>query len=480
MDTILGAKVRKLRFFSSIRTKFALSYFSVIAIVLLAMNTYFLTASRDMIFSSKRALVQNQAATIAVSLENAFSSLNKEDVQRVMASLDVVGVSHIVITDSDGMSAVYDPAEKYSQAEFPVAYVLRALECYDIYFADYANGVFSSSAVTPVVSKGEIIGAVYVNDEDAGQGAILIDMQSTLKNISITVAAISMAIVIFIVLSLMRRVTSILKAIKSVREGEYNYQVSIRGNDELAILGDEFNSLTTRLRETDEVRRKFVANASHELKTPLASIRLLSDSILQNENIAHETVQEFISDIGAEAERLTRTTEKLLSLSKLDSHITDDRTVIDVRNVVAATLRMLTPLVGSSALVLEQELGEGCYILGSEDSVHQVVFNLIENAIKYNKPGGIVTVRLEVEGDDVVLTIDDTGVGVPDEDMPYIFDRFYRVDKARSREAGGSGLGLSIVMVTVQELGGTVTAAQRVGGGMSFQVRLKRETKQLL
>ena len=439
------------------------------------MNTYFLTASRDMIFSSKRALVQNQAATIATSLENAFSTLNKEDVQRVMASLDVVGVSHIVIIEREGKSAVYDPAERYTQDDFPVGYVSRALECYDIYFASYADGVFSSSAITPVVSKGEIIGAVYINDEDAGQGAILIDMQSTLKNISITIAMISLAIVVFIIFSLMRRVTSILKAIKSVREGEYNYRVSIRGNDELAILGDEFNSLTTRLRDTDEVRRKFVANASHELKTPLASIRLLSDSILQNEDIERETVQEFISDIGAEAERLTRTTEKLLSLSKLDSHITDDRMVIDMRNTVVATLRMLAPLAESSGVTLEQELGEGCFIFGSEDSIHQVVFNLIENAMKYNKPDGVVTVRLGVEGDEVVLTVDDTGVGVPDEDLPYIFDRFYRVDKARSREAGGSGLGLSIVMVTVQELGGVVTAAQRAGGGMSFQVRLKRE-----
>ena len=441
------------------------------------MNTYFLTASRDMIFASKQALVQNQAAIIATNLENAFSILVAEDVQRVMERLDVTGVSHIVIVDAQGESAIYDPAEMYSQSDYSTEYVDRALQGYDVFFASFNGEVFSSSAITPVVNEGEIIGAVYVHDEDINQGNILIDMQSTLKNISMIIAIISLAIVLFIILSLMRRVTSILKAIKSVREGEYNYHVSIRGNDEFSILGDEFNSLTNRLRDTDEVRRKFVANASHELKTPLASIRLLSDSILQNEGIEYETVQEFISDIGAEAERLTRTTEKLLSLSKLDSHITDDKTVIDMRNAVIATLRMLTPLAVSRGLTLEKELIEDCYAMASEDSVHQIVFNLVENAIKYNKPNGKVTVKLEAESEEVVLTVDDTGVGVPDEDLPYIFDRFYRVDKARSREAGGSGLGLSIVRVTVQELGGTVTASPRTGGGMSFQVRFKRNTQ---
>ena len=102
--------------------------------------------------------------------------------------------------------------------------------------------------------------------------------------------------------------------------------------------------------------------------------------------------------------------------------------------------------------------------------MHQVVFNLIENAIKYNKPDGKVSVRLVVDGDSVVLTVDDTGVGVPDADMPHIFDRFYRVDKARSREAGGSGLGLSIVRDAVREQGGKVAAKRLSNGGMRFEV----------
>jgi len=134
---------------------------------------------------------------------------------------------------------------------------------------------------------------------------------------------------------------------------------------------------------------------------------------------------------------------------------------------------MLRPLAESRGLTLKSELDEGCFIMATDDAIHQVIFNIIENAIKYNKPDGSVSVRLRAEDKTVVLTVDDRGVGVPDEDLPYIFDRFYRVDKARSREAGGSGLGLSIVRDTVRELNGEVSASRRVGGGMRFQVRFK-------
>jgi len=246
------------------------------------------------------------------------------------------------------------------------------------------------------------------------------------------------------------------------------------GSDELALLGDEFNSLTGRLRETDELRRRFVADASHELKTPLATIRLLSDSILQSDDIEPETVQEFIGDIGMEAERLSRTTGKLMTLTRLDSQIDDELTVVDMKEAVIATVRMLKPLAASSNVLLRTHLSDGCTIRATEDSLHHIIFNIIENAIKYNQPESSVYVRLEETDDLVILSVKDRGVGVPDEDLPYIFDRFYRVDKARSRDAGGSGLGLAIVKDTVRDLGGKVTAEKRISGGMTFKVEFKK------
>ena len=423
-----------------------------------------------MIYRSKQAFVQNQATIITASLEDLFDTLTVEDVARVMEVLDVTGVTHIVITDAQG-NILYGSADNNMQSDFPYERFARAMEGFDLLSTSFSGSSFSSSALAPVMSKGAAIGAVYVHEEDREQGKILIDMQRTLRTISIIVAGFSVAMVVFIIWSVMRRITSIFKAIKFVREGEYNYRVNMRGSDELALLGDEFDSLTDRLRETDEIRRQFVANASHELKTPLASIRLLSDSILQNEDMERGTVQEFIGDIGIEAERLSRTTEKLMTLTRLDGKISDEKTRVDMRDAVNDTLRMLRPLAANLGLDIGSELGDGCYVYATGDSIHQVIFNLVENAIKYNKPDGSVSVRLGVEDNEVVLTVDDTGVGVPEADLPHIFDRFYRVDKARSREAGGSGLGLSIVKDTVRELDGKVEAKRRPGGGMRFQAR---------
>ena len=459
-----------MRFFSSIRTKFALTFLAVVAVVLILMNTYFLRSSRDMIFTSKQPFVQNQAAMIAANLEESFDELTIDDVLKVMESIpEISNLTHTVVTDADG-SVLYDPTMSHENPEFPESRIRRALEGFDVYHASFLGGSFYASAFTPVMKQGEIIGAVYINDADTQQGAILIEMQSNIKNISIIVAVFSAAMIVFIIWSVMRRITSIFKAIKYVREGEYNYHVTVHGRDELALLGDEFNRLTDRLRETDEIRRRFVADASHELKTPLASIRLLSDSILQNEDIERATVQEFISDIGTEAERLSRTTEKLMTLGRLDSHMPVENSVVDMREVVVVSLRMLRPLAQSGGVTIESMLSEECFIMGTEDAMHQIVFNLIENAIKYNKPNGRVTVRLESDSGFVILTVDDTGIGVPDEDMPHIFDRFYRVDKARSSKAGGSGLGLSIVRDAVWEHGGKVDAKRLISGGMRFEV----------
>lgn len=393
-----------------------------------------------------------------------------ENIYKIMEQVDITGISYLIVTDLDG-AVIYETTEATEDFILPIEGIQRSLEGWNIIRASFSEDAFSTSVFMPIANRGDFVGAVYIREIDCEQGDFLIDMQRNLGYISLVVAVLSVLAVTVITWFVMRRMTSIVNAVKSVREGEYGYHIAMSGSDELAVLGDEFNSLTNRLRETEEVRRRFVADASHELKTPLASIRLLSDSILQSVDIDLDTVQEFIADIGQEAERLARTTERLLTLTKLDSKVPDERVSLDMKEAIIVTMRMLRPLANSYDLNIRSELSEGCYVLATEDAIHQIVFNLVENAIKYNQPGGNVTVRLSVVDKTVVLNIDDRGVGIPVEDIPHIFDRFYRVDKARSRIAGGSGLGLAIVSDTVRELGGSVSAIRRVSGGMRFQVR---------
>ena len=222
------------------------------------------------------------------------------------------------------------------------------------------------------------------------------------------------------------------------------------------MLGQEFNILTERLETTEAQRRRFVSDASHELKTPLASIRLLSDSISQSADMDSTTMREFVADIGSEAERLQRTTEKLLDLSRRDDGVQPAVTIVDLQQAVHGTLHLLRPLADRSSVTITCLMSEGVTVRASEDDIYHIVFNLVENAIKYNLPGGDVTVRVEARGDQSVLSAAETVFGSPEGDRPYIFNRFYRVDKAGSREHGGSGRGLSIVHDAAALYGGVV------------------------
>ena len=241
------------------------------------------------------------------------------------------------------------------------------------------------------------------------------------------------------------------------------------GHDELTILGDEFNDLTDRLQISERKRRQFVSDASHELKTPLASIKLLTDSILQND-MDTDTIREFVGDIGNEADRLNRMSEKLLSLTRIESQEDGACEIVYMSPTIQRVTRMLHTLAAKNGVTISLELSDDCPILILEDDLYQIIFNLVENGIKYNMPGGSLLISVHRDDDNAVLTVSDTGVGIPEEAQKHVFERFYRVDKARSRKSGGSGLGLSIVRSIVERNSGTISLESKVGVGTNFLV----------
>ena len=221
-----------------------------------------------------------------------------------------------------------------------------------------------------------------------------------------------------------------------------------------------------------------MSDASHELKTPLASIRLLADSIVQNEGMDQGTVREFVTDIGNETRRLQRTTEKLLDLSRLDDGVQVVPEPVDMKQVSLDALVMLRPLAEERKVRVRSSLEDGCVVMATVDDMFHIIFNLVENAVKYNVPEGSVQLTLRNCKDSVQLTVEDTGIGIPEEDRLNIFSRFYRVDKARSRDAGGSGLGLSIVHDAVQAHGGSIAVGQNKPQGSRFIVSFPRPTSE--
>lgn len=442
------------------------------AAVLAVLNTYPITVSRGLVFESKNSFMQNQAAFISTAVGTS-DSLTSENVNQTMSILELGEIDMVVVTDESG-TELYRSATRgrYAGEASIERGVGEALDGNDYFHSSFEAGIFKSYSAMPVMNKGERIGAVFIYEYDSAQGGNLIDLQKDIQSLSVALSVLGVLLCLLLSLTLTRRITGLLSAIRYVREGEYNYRIPVSGKDELAELGEEFNGLTRRLQTTEEVRRRFVADASHELKTPLASIRLLTDSILQNGDMDKDTVLEFVSDIGEEAWRLTRTTEKLQTLTRIDNDAPTERAIIDVGEIVSSVVKLVRPISDSRGILIYCDLWNDCTLYGTEEGVYQIVQNLVENAVKYNVDNGSVDVSLKRGGNSIMLTVEDTGIGIPDEDIPHVFDRFYRVDKARSREAGGSGLGLSIARSVTEELGGTISAEKRAGGGMRFTVTL--------
>ncbi len=442
--------------------------------MLLLLNSYPLLVSENMVFRSKVTTMQSNVSVMVYSL-SGLDRLNEENVAAAMAVVEETGLSRILVTDAAG-KVLYDTRETGSAVGKYVLYaeVVQALMGNDASSCIYQNGAFRSRASSPVLYQNQIIGAVYAYEYDTEQAALLAGLQGNLLRLSAFIGVVVLALSLFLSMALTKKIGNLLTAIRQVREGAYSHRAQVSGRDEIAQIGQEFNSLTDRLQTTENARRRFVSDASHELKTPLAAIRLLSDSILQTDNIDPETTREFVADIGQEAERLSRITEDLLRLTRLDNSILDPPVAVDVLPVLEQVMRMMSLVAQEKGVDLTYEAADGCTVLATKDEIYQVIYNLTDNAVKYSGAGGAVQVALKAAGNQVVLSVADNGAGIPEEDLPRIFERFYRVDKARSRAAGGTGLGLSIVSDTVKRRGGTVSAANRPQGGAVFTVRWPR------
>ncbi len=454
----------------SVRLRLLLAYTILLLVVLVLMNTYPLVMTQNMIFSSKQSAMQAQMQLILGTLPPA-ENLTRTGIEQSILLLDDSSYRRILVTNETGL-ILYD-TDKGQQEGF---YALTggqvsALKGNDEFYITYEDGSFHSHMSAPIYWRGRIVGSVYLHESDAQQGMLLAGVQNNLALISVAICIVALFASTLLARYFTKQIDRLVVGIARVREGEYASPVSLSGRDEFAQLGAEFNALADRLQVTEEARRRFVSDASHELKTPLASIKLLSDSILQQE-MTPETTREFVGDISEAAERLIQISEDLLTITRLDAGVRRPSELVDFGAVVEKNVLLLAPLAAAAEVSIIVQPSEDIFLPIHEGELSHLVMNLVENALKYNYPGGFVSLDIREEEDAVRFTVEDSGMGIPEEDLPHIFDRFFRVDKARSREEGGTGLGLAIVRETVLFYGGTITAGPREGGGTVMQVVL--------
>jgi signal transduction histidine kinase len=243
--------------------------------------------------------------------------------------------------------------------------------------------------------------------------------------------------------------------------------------------GENDSVSLVELKRVNKIRRDFVANVSHELKTPATSLRLLAESLVDILEEDPDQARCFAEQLKNETERLAQLISDLLDLARLESEegVQNPETV-DIRNVLMVVLSRLRPEARRKNITLSWKRSGSASLYtvrGNETQLTSTFSNLVENAVKYTQPGGQVEVMGESDAREVVVRISDTGIGIPKNNLARIFERFYRVDKARSKETGGTGLGLSIVRHIVANHGGRISVESVLGEGSTFTVYLPRD-----
>jgi two-component system sensor histidine kinase VicK len=235
----------------------------------------------------------------------------------------------------------------------------------------------------------------------------------------------------------------------------------------------------TEEHKLDNMRREFVANVSHELRTPLTSVKSYTETLLDGALQDPDTAEHFLGVINDEADRMTRLVKDLLTLSQHDGGIMLNMEDILISDLAASCVeRMKREAQGKNQEIKLNVKQNMPVIKGDRHRIDQLLINIIGNAIKYTPERGRITVQLYCEKDYVVISVEDNGIGIPEQDLGRIFERFYRVDKARSRQMGGTGLGLAIAKEIAVLHGGNITAKSKLGKGTQIYIELPMKKRQ--
>lgn len=330
-------------------------------------------------------------------------------------------------------------------------------------------------------SEGYII---YIKDNKADVHGLSSALFSIMLEALLVGLLISVLLSLLLAKTMVTPIQSLTTAAERVAAGDFSRKPSSDAKDEIGVLTRTFNDMadtleTTldNLKKSEAMRREFVANVSHELRTPITSIRSYAETLQDDDDISDETRRDFLSVIVTESDRMTKIVQDLLTLSRFDAGSIEfsfqrfslEKSIDDVYNAMQMEAQRRNH---HFSVNIKNELPE---IYGDKARIEQVLINMISNAFKYTGDGGVISIVAGVTGDSVWVSVRDNGIGIPEEDVPRVFDRFYRVDKARSREFGGTGLGLSIANEIVNRHNGKISLTSQLGKGTVITMSLPLE-----
>ena len=330
--------------------------------------------------------------------------------------------------------------------------------------------------IIPIIQEERVIGAIILYSPIQGIDKAL----ASLSQMVLTAGIISLAIAFLIGIILSRRLSrpilTITEASISIAKGQKHVIVPTNTSiKEINQLGKTFNDMSSKVEANEERMKEFVANVSHELRSPLTSIKGFVEALIDNKGKTPEVQQRFLTIINDETDRLSLLVNDLLILSGSEGEITLKHEIIELEDFIENVLTSFQSRVEEKSVNIRVSSDDDSILLKIDfNSFRQIIVNLVDNALKYSPPGGNVLISLRQSEEMISISIGDSGPGIPERDLPHIWDRFYRVDKDRSRETGGTGLGLAIVKQLTEKNGGQVEVESVLGTGSMFSVRFPK------
>ncbi|MDD4169266.1 MAG: HAMP domain-containing sensor histidine kinase [Desulfotomaculaceae bacterium] len=460
--------------FSSIRFKLTVTYFFLIIGLLLFSNWYVFRVFEAEYLKTRQVTYLTHANVIAGA---GGDYLARKDPQayylarnfgaQVQARVLMLDKDGVVFADSFDDERIKGRPLKHSE-------VLKALAG-----ASGAGSHFLAGdgwvlyVAVPVLVGQEIVGAVFLATDINDIYQVLTEIRRRMLLLFFAGGAGAGLVSLVFAGALTGRLKRLTAAVEKVSGGHLHQRVEARGHDEVSALAGAFNIMSERLEKIDRGRRFFIASASHELKSPLSSIKALAESLILGNERNVDVYKEFLQDINSEVDRLDRLTDDLLNLVRLEEQgVRPPLAAVVISELIAEVADRLQAPSRRAGVTLEMNVEQHLLWPVNKDLLWRVLYNLVENGIKYTPPGGLVQVYGKANAGSLIITVQDNGEGIPNEDLLHIFDKFYRVDKARSRQTGGTGLGLSIVHQAVILMGGQISVTSSLGEGSCFIIKL--------
>ncbi|MDF2803935.1 MAG: hypothetical protein K0S61_3838 [Anaerocolumna sp.] len=351
--------------------------------------------------------------------------------------------------------------------------VIKCLRGTNSFFLDENNNYIEMTVPITHNTSNEIMGVILMNFSTKDVQSISLILYQKASILLLTTAILVFVYAFFYSGIFTRPFLNLKKAISHLTEGYMDEEVKVDGFHEVKQISNSLNLMLLRIKNLERSRQEFVSNVSHELKTPLTSVKVLADSLLMQEDAPPELYREFLVDIAEEIERENKIINDLLSLVKLDKAAGDmNITPIKINDLLELVLKRLRPIAKKNNIELIYESFRPVMAEVDEVKLSLAMSNLIENAIKYNMEDGWVRVSLNADHKYFYVKVADSGIGIPEEAQDSIFDRFYRVDKARSRGTGGTGLGLAITKNAIHMHKGAIKVYSKENEGTTFTVRV--------